>query len=140
MYRSICSNTSFFALRYFSLFKFKVFSNRLCIRLSFFPCKCRSFQTDCHCFHTSIIFPAVSILPLSKRSDLLLIHFFVSLLYLKSLISFNNQFSIDSFIDLERSSLGFSLVTLFSLSLAISVFDSTPRDAPYSLHVQNLLV
>jgi len=67
---------SFFAPQYFSHFKLKVFSKRL------------------PCFHSCLTFPAGSGYPLPRRQIFLLIHFFISLLYIKPLFPINKQWDI----------------------------------------------
>jgi len=53
----------------------------------FLTFQAQSFQTGCQCFHSRSTFPIVSVLPSSKRSAISLTHFFISLLYIKPLVS-----------------------------------------------------
>jgi len=99
-------------------------------------------------FHYHNYFPAVSVIPFSKRSDIFwsvslsryfldpflyqdifLIHFCISFLYNKSLVSINKQVSIDSFVDCK----GHHWDICCSSSPAISAFASPPPDTLDSL-------
>jgi len=130
--QSICSNTPFFVLRYFSLFKLKVFSNRLLLVLSFLP-----FNVS----HSKSL-PLFSFLPfqfysLPRNLIFLLIRFFIYILYIKPLVSINKQFSSDSFLGWAGHLWDFHLsdISLNLSLLVISAFGSTPSNAPYLLKV-----
>jgi len=95
-YLSIRSKTLFSLYDIFHFCKFKVFSNSL----SFFPCKCKSFQTGS--FHCRFTLPTVLVSLSSKRSNIFIDPFLYLLLYSKPLVSnINIQFSIESFLDWE---------------------------------------
>jgi len=60
--------------------------------------------------------------PLLRSQLILLIRFFISLLYVKPVVSIHKQFSIDSFLDWEGHHWNISFMTLISPLLAISAF------------------
>jgi len=121
-YRSTRSFTLFFSLRYFSLFKLKVISNRL--PLFSFPF---SFSVISSPKQAAVVFtPALLCPPIFyplPRGSIFLDPIPLSFLYIKHLFPFNKRFSIDSFLDWEGLHWDFS-----------STITSSTVSVPYPLH------
>jgi len=113
-HHSTHSKTPFFVLQYFLLFKLSLLK-QAAVSLSFLSCTIESFQIGCCVFIPAFTFPAVSVLPSSKRSVIFLEPFFLIktffyLLYIKPLVSINiNSSVIDSFLDWEGHHCNFFL-------------------------------